>query len=211
MRLKQLAWLLPMLLIVALPAKADQDYVYVNGSYASISNGYAIGPYGGTLNGSATQFYCVDFNDQISGNTGWFANVTYLTSPTGYSNTLQGNQTFYLQAAWLITQMMNPNNSQAIDAQLQWAIWFLSLTPQQQKNTSFPDYATDVSWDNKALAAVTDPKGGFSVTGWEILTPKGGYGQEFLVPGPGAATPEPSTIVLLFAGLAAFLLLAHKK
>src|SRR4029077_5924289 len=101
MRLKQLAWLLPMLLIAALPAKADQDYVYVNGSYASISNGYAIGPYGGTLNGSPTQFYCVDFNDQIFGNTGWIANVTYLTSPTGYSNTLQGNQTFYLQAAWL--------------------------------------------------------------------------------------------------------------
>jgi hypothetical protein len=211
MRLKQFAWLLPMFLIVALPAKADQDYVYVNGSYASISNGYAIGPYGGSLNGSPTQFYCVYFNDEISGNTGWFANFTYLTSPTGYSNTLRGNQTFYLQAAWLITQMMNPNNSQALDGQLQWAIWFLSLTPQQQKNTSFPDYATDVSWDKQALAAVTDPNGGFSVTGWQILTPKGGYGQEFLVPGPGAATPEPSTIVLLFAGLAAFLLLAHKK
>jgi hypothetical protein len=216
MRLKQLLLLLPVFLFAALPAKADQDFVWVNGSYTSISNGFAIGPYGGTVTasgGSATpaQFFCVDFNHEIYGNTGWMANVTSLTSPSGYGQTFQGNQTFYLQAAWLITQMMNPENSKAMDAQLQWAIWFLSLTPTQQKNTSFPDYLTDLSWDQAALNAVTNPSGGFSVTGWKILTPTGGYGQEFILPGPGAATPEPSTLVLLFAGLTAFLVLARKR
>jgi hypothetical protein len=39
----------------------------------------------------------------------------------------------------------------------------------------------------------------------------GDYGQEFLVPGPGAATPEPSVIVLLCAGLATFLVLVRKN
>lgn len=208
MRLKQLLVLLPLFLIAASPAKADQDSVWVDGSYASASNGYGIGPYGGTLNGVATQFYCVDFNDSISGNTGWMANVTGLTNTTGYSQTLQGNQTFYLQAAWLITQMMNPKNSQALDAQFQWAIWYLSV-PTSQQNALFPDYSTDLYWNKLALSAVNL---GFSVTGWQILTPVGGYGQEFVVPGgPGAATPEPSVIVLLLAGLVAFALVARKK
>ncbi len=207
MCLKRIFWLLPLIFLAALPAKADQENVYVGDSYASISNGYAVGPYGGTLNGRPTQFFCVDFNHEISGNSGWVANVTGLTNPSGYGETFKGNQTFYLEAAWLVTQMMNPKNSQAVDAQLQWAIWFLSL-PKWQKNSSFPEYWTDLSWDKKALDAVN---GGFSVTGWEILTPVGDYGQEFLVPGPGAATPEPSAIVLLCAGLATFLVLVRKK
>jgi hypothetical protein len=207
MRLKQLLLLLPMFLVFALPAKADSDYVWVNGSYSSVDNGFAIGPYGGTLNGVAAQFFCVDFNDQISGNSGWNANVTSLGG-SNFSATDQHNQTFYLEAAWLITQMMNPKNSQAMDAQFQWAIWFLSLTKAQQ-NSLFPDYNTDLYWDQQALNAVKD---GFTAAGWDILTPTGGYGQEFLVPGgPGAATPEPGTIVLLFAGLAAFLIFAHRK
>lgn len=207
MRAKKLFMLLPLLLLAAMPAKADQASVWVDGSFSSVSNGFGIGPYGGKLNGVATQFYCVDFNDQISGNTGWTANVTGLTNSTGYGKTLQGNQTFYLEAAWLITQMMNPKNSQALDAQFQWAIWYLSLTKAQQ-TAAFPDYSTDLYWDQQALNAV---KAGFSVSGWEILTPMYGYGQEFIVPGPGAATPEPSTIVLLLAGLAAFAVLARRK
>jgi Na+-transporting NADH:ubiquinone oxidoreductase subunit NqrB len=209
MRLRQLLLLVPLFLVVALPAKADQDSVWVSGSYSTLNNGYGIGPYGGTLNGAPTQFYCVDFNDEIKGNTGWQANVTSLTS-SSFSQTLKGNQTYYLEAAWLISKMMmNPNNSK-LDAQLQWAIWYLSLG---KTDTSFTDYSTDVSWDQQALAAVNSGNLGFSVSGWEILTPTplGAYGQEFIVPGPGAATPEPRTIVLLLAGLAAFLVLARKK
>ncbi len=205
MRLKQLLWLLPMFLLTTLPVKADTDSVYVNGSYSSISNGYAVGPYGGLLNGTPTQFYCVDFKDQISGNSGWSANVTSLTSSSGYGQTLQKNGTFYLETAWLVTQMMGSSNK-TLQAQYQWAIWYLSLG--SILNSVDNPYGTDVYWAGLASSAVG---GGFSVTGWEILTPKGGYGQEFLVPGPGAATPEPTTIVLLSAGLLAFLALSRKK
>ena len=213
MRLRQLLLLLPLSLVAALPAKADQDYVWVNGSYSTVSNGYGIGPYGGTLTSGSTvtptQFFCVDFNDQISGNTGWSANVTSLTSSSSsFNQTRQGNQTFYLEAAWLINKMLNPKNTQALDIQLQWAIWYLSLG---KTDTSFFDYASDVSWDQQALNAVDSGNLGFSPVGWQILTPIGGYGQEFIVPGPGAATPEPRTIVLLLAGLAAFLVLGRKK
>jgi len=213
MRLRRLSWFLPILLLTALPAKADSnsDYVWVNGSYTGISNGFAIGPYGGSITTSGgvttpTQFFCVDFNDSIQGDTGWTANVTSLSS-SDFSKTLKDNQTFYLEAAWLITQMMHSPNNKALDAQLQWAIWFLSLTPAQQKG-SFFDKASDILWDEKALSAV---KGGFSAGGWEILTPTGGYGQEFMVPGPGAATPEPSTVVLLLAGMVVLIFLSQKK
>jgi PEP-CTERM motif len=49
--------------------------------------------------------------------------------------------------------------------------------------------------------AQTAVSGGFTVSGWEILTPDavpGNRGQEFLLE---ATIPEPSTILLLLAGL----------
>ncbi len=205
MRLKWLLLLLPTFLCAALPAKADQNYVWVNGSYSSVSNGFAIGPYGGSLNGSPSQFYCVDFKDQISGNTGWYANVTGLTSSSGYGQTLEKNGTTYLKMAWLISQMMGTSNK-TLQAQYQWSIWYLSLG--SILNSVDNPYGTDAYWAQQAGNAV---QGGFSVSGWAILTPTGSYGQEFILPGPGAAAPEPATFVLLSAGLVALLALGRKK
>lgn len=212
MRLKWLLLLLPIFLCAALPAQADllppqagQDYVWVNGSYSSVSNGFAIGPYGGSLNGSPSQFYCVDFKDEISGNTGWYANATGLTSSSGYGQTLEKNGTTYLQMAWLITQMTGTSNK-TLQAQYQWSIWYLSLG--SILNSFDNPYGTDAYWAQQASKAV---QGGFSVSGWSILTPTGGYGQEFILPGPGAATPEPTTFVLLSAGLVALLALGRRK
>ena len=210
MRSKRILWVLPILAFSALPLMANsQDYVYVNGSNGGISNGYPIGPYGGTLNGSPAQFFCVDCNSPIYANTGWTANVTNLVSSSGYGQTFLQSQTTYLEMAWLAMQMMNPRNSKAIDAQLQWAIWYLSLNKSQQ-NSSFPNYQTDLYWDQQALKAVNAP--GFALTGWEILTPAGRYGQEFLFdPPPGAATPEPSTLLLLSAGLITLAVTSRRK
>ena len=205
MRLKWLLLLLPIFLCAAPPAKADQNYVWVNGSYSSVSNGFAIGPYGGSVNGSPSQFYCVDFKDEISGNTGWYANVTGLTNSSGYGQTLEKNGTTYLKMAWLITQMMGTSNK-TLQAQYQWSIWYLSLG--SILNSVDNPYGTDAYWAQQAGNAV---QGGFSVSGWAILTPTGSYGQEFILPGPGAATPEPATFVLLSAGLVALLALGRKK
>lgn len=215
MRLQRLLFLLPLALLVVLPAKADQ--VWVDGSTSSFTpSGYGIGPYGGTLNNTPAQFFCVDFNSQIFANTGWTATVTNLSGGS-FGQTYQGNQTFYLEAAWLINQMMKSPNNQALDTQLQFAIWYLSLTSAQRAGIvglTFPDRAGDIALDTAALNAVESNNLGFSLAGWEILTPVGGgsgYGQEFMIFNPAAATPEPRTIVLLFAGLAAFLIFAHKK
>jgi hypothetical protein len=104
-----------------------------------------------------------------------------------------GSQTPYLDMAWLITQMMGASH-QTTRAEYQWAIWSLSggVDPYGQNGT----YG--------ALTLLQDAQdavsGGFTGQGWEILTPTGTYGQEFLV-----TTPEPSSLFLLDAGLATLL------
>jgi len=194
----RLLWLLPILLLTSVSAKADTASVYVNGSYAFASYGYGIGPYGGTLNGSAASFYCIDFNHDIVGNTGWTANVTSLAiSGTG---TRLDNPTIYTEMAWMITQMMGTSD-QTLQAEYQWAIWSLSVG----NNSAAPHdyYGTNASIIGDAQKAVK----GWSAGNWEILTPKGNYGQEFMV----LATPEPKSLLLLLVGLAAFAVFALRK
>ena len=106
MGLKQLGWVLPILLLFAVSAKADTAAVYVNGTYRFSDHGSAIGPYGGTLNGQNASFYCVDFSHNIDPKTSWTAVVTTLTNPTGYANTRLKDQTTYLEIAFHVSKMM---------------------------------------------------------------------------------------------------------
>jgi hypothetical protein len=214
---KRLLFLLPVLLLIAIQTKADSAQVYVNGSYAFGDHGYGIGPYGGTLNGQAASFYCVDFSHDIQGQTGWSATITPLGS-TGA--TLLQDPVKYEEMAWLIAQIMNPqamakqtgqSNLQTVEAELQWTIWAMSgLGSTTNPYPSWTGYFYQQSTGNYE-----------TVTGsWEILTPLSGtgytadgsringtYGQEFMV----MATPEPSSVLLLLAGLAALALIALKK
>lgn len=184
--LKKAHWVLPLVLVVFSSAHAGSvpATVYFNGGYAFANDGYGIPPYQGTLNGKSALFYCVDFNHEIYGNTSWNAHITNLNSPNAsFSSTRLDNKQTYLEMAWLITQMES-TTSQNEQAQLQWAIWSFSggHSPYLNNNAMVAD----------AFAAVQD---GFRGNGWEILTPLGSYGQEFLVD-PPAATPEPSSMLL---------------
>ncbi len=58
-----------------------------------------------------------------------------------------------------------------------------------------------------ALAAVLH---GFRGNGWEVLTPTGSYGQEFLVDLP-TATPEPSSMLLFGTVLLGLSFVVRKK
>lgn len=192
MSIRRVQWLLAALLLTAVSAKADS--VYVNGSFAFADNGVGVPPYGGTLNGQNASFYCVDFGHQISGNTGWTATTTSLVSASGYGNTYLQNQTTYLEMAWLITQMLGTSNH-TLQAQYQWAIWYLSVG--SNLNLVKDPYGKDAFWAAAAATAVLQNH--FTVSGWEILTPspRGSYGQEFLVIG----TPESGSLLLLGIGL----------
>src|SRR5690242_19903708 len=89
--------------------------------------------------------------------------------------------------AWLVTQMMS-TTSQLQQAMDQYAIWSFTGGPNP--------YGSNSSLVAAALAAV---QGGFSGQGWEILTPTGSAGQEFLV---FVGVPEPGGLLMLLIGLA---------
>lgn len=194
-------WVLPLVLLAFSSAHAGSipGTVYFSGNYAFANNGYGIPPYQGTLNGKSALFYCVDFNHEIYGNTSWNVDVMNLNSPSGdFASTRLDNRTTYLEMAWLITQMQSTTN-QNEQAQLQWAIWSFS-------GGHSPYFDNDALMGD-ALAAVL---GGFRGNGWEVLTPTGSYGQEFLVD-PPTATPEPSSMVLFGSLLLGLSFVARKK
>jgi hypothetical protein len=175
-----------LVLALALPRSAKGDTVYVDGSYAFANGGYGIPPYGGTLNGQSEQFFCVDFSTPIWGGESWQVTITSLTG-SNFSLTKLQNQSSYLEMAWLITQMMS-STSQLQKAMDQYAIWSLTGGPNP--------YGTNSTLVAAALAAV---QGGFSGQGWEILTPTGSAGQEFLI---FVGVPEPAELLMLLIGLA---------
>ena len=176
------------------PCAFADSVVTFNGSYSFGNNGVGIPPYGGTLDGQAAEFYCVDYSHDISGGDSWDAIVTPVTTnPAGYGSTYLQSETDYLEFVWLIEQEMgtDPANQDAIAAD-QWAIW--SVSGGNDPYTGPTDSASYLL--SEAQTAVAD---GFNGAGWEILTPdsaNGSYGQEFLV-----QTPEPSALALVGIGL----------
>jgi hypothetical protein len=181
------------ILVLAFPNILKADTVTVDGSYPFASNGYGIPPYGGTLNGQSQSFYCVDFTHDISGGMSWNANITSLTG-SNFSSTFLGNQTTYEAMAWLVTNMMGAG-SQMQKAEDQFAIWSLTGGPNP--------YGTNSALVAAALLAVQD---GFTGQGFEILTPTGNTGQEFLI-----YVPEPSELLLLVVGLILFVIAMRKR
>lgn len=179
----------------AFPVGAKADTVYVDGSYAFANGGYGIPPYGGTLNGQSEQFFCVDFSTPIWAGETWQVTVTSLTG-SNFSLTKLKNQTSYLEMAWLITQMMS-TTSQLQQAMDQYAIWSFTGGPNP--------YGSNSTLVAAALAAV---QGGFSGQGWEILSPTGSAGQEFLI---FVGVPEPAELLMLLIGFAIVALATRTK
>lgn len=190
-----LAAFVVIVLAVTFSAGAKADTVYVDGSYAFANGGYGIPPYGGTLNGQSAQFFCVDFSTPIWGGESWQVNVTSLTG-SNFSLTKLKNQTSYLEMAWLVTQMMSAT-TQLQKAMDQYAIWSLTGGPNP--------YGSNSSLITAAFAAVQN---GFTGAGWEILSPTGSAGQEFLI---FVGVPEPAELVMLLIGLAVLAFATRRK
>src|SRR5215467_10445938 len=183
------------LLMLTLPGGAKADTVFIDSSVAFWNNGYGIPPYNGTLNGQQQQFFCIDFSTPIWAGESWTVTITSLTG-SNFSLTKLKNQTSYLEMAWLITQMMSAT-TQAQKAMDQYAIWSFTGGPNP--------YGTNSSLVAAALAAV---QGGFTGAGWEILSPTGSAGQEFLI---FVGVPEPGQLVLLLVGLGVLAIATRKK
>jgi hypothetical protein len=175
----------------AVTAKADK--VTIDGSVAFWDHNYGIPPYGGALNGVSKSFYCVDFSSTIAPPYSWDVTIMSLTG-SDFTHTKLGNKTDYLAMAWLITQMVGQTNLQK--AKDQYAIWSFSGGPNP--------YGTNNALVTAALAAATT----FNGTGWEILTPIGSQGQEFLI---YVGVPEPATLLMLLLGLGVLMVSVRKK
>jgi len=180
-------------LVLAFAGAAKADTVTIDGTYSFASNGYGIPPYGGTLNGQSAAFYCVDFSHPIQAGDTWQVATTNLAG-SNFSSTFLGNQTAYLEMAWLVTQMVGSSNQLQI-AKDQFAIWSFTGGPNP--------FGTNSSLVAAALAAV---KAGFTGQGWQILTPNGPKGQEFLI-----FVAEPAELLMLVIGLIILGMAAHKK
>ncbi len=179
-------------------AKADPvNTVYFDGSYAfADSNGYGIPPYGGTLNGQAEAFFCVDFSHEINAYESWNVTITSLTG-SNFASTRLGNQSTYMVMAYLITQMMGSGLTQVQKAADQYAIWSFSGGPANP-------YGNTSAILTAALAGMKSS--GFTGQGWEILTPTGSLGQEFLI-----YVPEPGALLLLVIGMLLIGITMRKK
>jgi len=182
------------------PSAFADSLVTVDGSYAFGNNGYGIPPYGGTLDGTSAQFYCVDFSHEIGGGDFWYAISTPVTPGGNYSSTFLGSASAYEEIAWLLTQEISaPDQNTA--AAYQWAIW--SLTGGNDPYTGLLSASVLVF---EAQLAV---KLGYTGAGWTILTPDTAhnqYGQEFMI-----RTPEPGTLLLLIVGLGVLMFFARRR
>jgi len=218
--------LLLVILFFAVPAAmADgtpvtMTFVGVNG----INDGaYYVSPYSGLMSSNGQNnlvtLFCDDFNNEVTWNQTWQANVTPLSS-SSLSNTRYGNSLdvalllgtdpyystytpaqLYAQAAWLTTQFnqyLTSNPGQVID--LQYAIWDLF-------DPNAPTNAGAQAWILRAEMNY----GSLDLNNFEIVTNVGplsltGQVQEFIVP-----TPEPATFLLLGAGLLVVLFSGRRK
>ncbi|MFI5104955.1 MAG: PEP-CTERM sorting domain-containing protein, partial [Terriglobales bacterium] len=162
---------------------------------------------------------CVDFNNEVTWNQTWQANVTPLSS-NDLSNTRYGNSAdvallklsdpyyntysaaqLYAQAVWLTTrfnQYLSTDPSQVIA--LQYAIWDL-FAPNAPTN------AAAQAW----ILSAEQNYGSVNLNNFELVTNVGplsltGQVQEFIVP-----TPEPGTFALLGVALMGLVFFARRK
>jgi hypothetical protein len=164
------------------------------------SNGYLVGPYTLTVNGTTYLTMCVDIQDWSYVGTSYSAYETQLGG--NLSNTYHPSDAVqYAEEAYLMTLIVKPGADRADIQDAAWAITDLSYS------------ASSAAKNYEALAAANYSS--VNLSGFDLIsgtTTGSSRSQEFLInPGPVAATPEPATIFLLAGGLIAVGVMRRRK
>jgi hypothetical protein len=213
-------------LMIAVP-RAHADGTPVMMTFTGVNGlndgSYYVSPYQGimTSNGqsSLVTLFCDDFNNEVTWNQTWPANLTPLSS-SDLSNTRYGNAgdvalllvqdpfyssytpaQLYAQAAWLsmqFDQYLSTDPSQVIA--LQYAIWDL-FDPNAPTNPGAQSWILRAQQNYDSV----------NLNNFELVTNVGplsltGQVQEFIIP-----TPEPGTFALLAIALVGLVCVVRRK
>jgi hypothetical protein len=211
--------LIVLLLAAATIASANGVSLTLNNGGNDVMGGVFVGPYNFTTsNGQSLQLVCDDFYNDVSIGESWTASTSTVSSLSGVMFA-PGNpqyQTQYQEVAWLVEQMSaNKGNAQTV-GYIQWAIWAI-FDPAIMKSGWTDPYGSITSdmpgitwWYDQALACETG-NNNCTYPNYTIYTPP--------LTGPGqpqeyfgiVATPEPSSLALLVAGMLALMLLVIRR
>jgi len=196
-------------------AQGDPQITFNSAQFNNLSVG--TGVYYGSVGGTAANFVCDDFTDEIGGGEQWTAAAYSLESVfTGNPAVLYNGitpahdattwQQMYAEVGWLAEQIFT-NTSQAAGNSLSYAIWYIIDHPTiADPGNGQSDAAAALAWwTGLSAACKTDPVACGALSNLEIYTPtswtSAGRPQEFI------GTPEPLSMALMgtfltLAGLA---------
>jgi hypothetical protein len=156
------------------------------------SQGYLVGPYTLSVNGTSYFTMCVDIDDWSYVGTSYSAYETPLSGGNLSDTYHPGDSVQYAEEAYLLTQLLKPG---ADRTDIQDAAW--SIT-----DSSFKIGSAAQAYVNLAKANYAS----LNLSGFDLISgvnQGSGRSQEFLIySAPAAATPEPATLFLLGGGLA---------
>jgi len=178
----------------SMAAFADTAEVRFAGLGGQSQNGLYTYPYYLTIdNGAQIAMICDDFLHQSNVGDTWLANITNLASGD-LSNTRFNNLTAYQEAAFLLMQINDSNQTEW--GNINFAVWKI-FDPDVAMGDTPPGTLGPGYWYN--MAQTTDVSN-LDFSGVRIVTPttknSDGGDQEFMY-----LTPEPGTLMLIGSGL----------